>query len=63
MSRERRSVEVSFVVSKPEHLPSQNGEQMYADDVAQELREVIGTAVDAWYQNRGEELLEAEPLW
>jgi hypothetical protein len=63
MSRERHSVEVNFVVNKPEHLPSKNGEQMYADDVAHELREVVGKAVDAWYRTRGKDLLDTEPLW
>lgn len=63
MARERRSLEVSILVSKSDHLPQKNGEQMYADDVVQELREVLGKAVDAWYQTRGKELLDTEPLW
>jgi hypothetical protein len=62
MSRERRHIEIAFVVEKPEHLPSQDGEQMYADDVVQELREVVIAAVAAWYQVRGKDLLTHEPL-
>lgn len=61
MSRERRHIEVAFTVDKPEHLPSKDGEPMYADDVSQELREAIQGAVDAWYQTRGHELLACEP--
>lgn len=62
MSRELRHLQVAFTVNKPEHLPEKNGEQMYADDVYIELREVVTAAVDAWYLNRGHELLACEPL-
>jgi hypothetical protein len=62
VSRERRHVEVSFTVNDPDHLPPKGGERMYADDVAEELRDVVQAAVDAWYQRRGRELLCSEPL-
>ena len=61
MSRELRRVTVSFTVDKPEHLPLKDGEQMYADDVAEELRDAVTAAVDAWYQQRGHELLACDP--
>jgi len=51
-----------MVVNKPEHLPLKDGEQMYADDVVQELRGVVIAAVSAWYQERGKDLLDFEPL-
>lgn len=63
MSRERRDVEISFIVNKPEHLPLKDGEQMYADDVVQEFREFLGPLIDLWYEGRGRELLDHEPMW
>lgn len=62
MSRERRRVEVSFIVNDPDRLPPKGGERMYADDIAEELRGVVQAAVDAWYRARGHELLSSEPL-
>jgi hypothetical protein len=62
MSREWRHVEISFTVNDPERLPSKGGEPMYADDVAEELRDVVQAAVDAWYRARGHELLSSKPL-
>lgn len=50
-----------FTVSKSEHLPEKNGEPMYADDVAEEVRDVVGAALTAWYAERGHLMLECEP--
>lgn len=61
MSRELRHIEISFTVDKPEHLPTRDGEQMYADDVSAELREVLQAALDGWYETRGRDLLACGP--
>lgn len=61
MSREIRRIEIAITVSKPEHLPEKDGEQMYADDVVEELSAVIDAAVHAWYVERGHELIEFDP--
>jgi hypothetical protein len=61
VSRELRSLQISFTTNKSEHLPKKDGEQMYADDVDQELREAMATALDSWYRERGHELLACEP--
>lgn len=63
MSREQRRIEVAFTVDKPENLPGwDEGRPMYADDVYTELTDVVRTAVGAWYQARGRDLLTSEPL-
>ncbi|GGR51619.1 hypothetical protein [Streptomyces roseolus] len=62
MSRELRHIKIAFTVDDPEHLPTNAGEQMYADDVSAELADVVEAAVTAWYENRGKELLACEPL-
>jgi len=61
MSREIRTAIVAFTVHKSEHLPLKNGEQMYADDVAEEVIDVVQQALDAWYAKRGNLLLACEP--
>lgn len=61
MSRELRHVEVAFTVNKPEHLSFKDGEQMYADDVAEEVRDMVNAALKTWYEARGSELLACEP--
>jgi hypothetical protein len=61
MSREFRQITIGFTVNKLEHLPVKDGEQMYADDVHSELRDVVSAAVTAWYQSRGVDLLACEP--
>lgn len=61
MSRTRCEIRVCFTVSKSEHLPEKNGEQMYADDVAEELRDALDRFLDTWYAERGHLLLDGEP--
>ena len=61
MSKELRQLTVAFTVHSSEHLPMKSGEQMYADDVHDEVRDVISTALAAWYGARGHELLACEP--
>lgn len=63
MSKELRHVEVALVVNDPDHLPHKNGEQMYADDVVAELRDIVRGAVTAWYHMRGHDLLASEPIF
>jgi hypothetical protein len=55
------SFSVGFTAHSSEHLPVKDGEQMYADDVADELRAVVQAAVAEWYEQRGSELLACEP--
>lgn len=62
MSKELRRVEISCTVHSPDHLPVKDGEQMYADDVVEEMREALGAALDDWYRRRGHELLTHEPF-
>jgi len=62
MSKELRHIGIACTVHSPEHLPTKDGEQMYADDVVEEMQDVIGAALDAWYQQRGRELLATEPM-
>jgi hypothetical protein len=61
VSRELRHVEVTVITEKPENLPIKDGQHMYADDVVDELRTAVQTAVDRWYAERGHELLACEP--
>lgn len=61
MGRELRRVQVSFTTHKSEHLPMKDGEQMYADDVAQEVSDVVSAALTSWYAERGAALLSCEP--
>ncbi|MFJ9847520.1 hypothetical protein ACIRYZ_45305 [Kitasatospora sp. NPDC101155] len=61
MSRELRHVEVTITVLDCEHLPEKNGQQMYADDVVDEIRDVLAAALATWYQQRGHQLLDYEP--
>ncbi|MFL5911258.1 MAG: hypothetical protein ACJ768_11880 [Gaiellaceae bacterium] len=62
MSRELRDLKVAFTVDRPEHLPLKNGEPMYADDVVEEISDVIEAALGIWYQGRGRDLLSGEPI-
>lgn len=62
MSKELRRIEIACTVHPSDHLPEKDGEQMYADDVVSEMRDVIQATLDAWYQQRGHELLTYEPL-
>lgn len=62
MSKELRSIGISCTVHSPEHLPVKDGEQMYADDVVEEMRESLTAALDDWYRRRGHELLTHEPM-
>ncbi|MCZ4509979.1 hypothetical protein O3Q52_17590 [Streptomyces sp. ActVer] len=61
MSKTLTGFNVSFTVHSSEHLPEKNGEQMYADDVAEEVRDVVRAAVYEWYGQRGRDLLACEP--
>lgn len=61
MSKELRQLTVAFTVHNSEHLPLKDGEQMYADDVHDEISDVVGSALAAWYEARGRELLACEP--
>lgn len=62
MSKEFRSVSFAFTVNDYERLPEKNGEQMYADDVVDELYDVLCDAIDQWYAERGHELLASPPV-
>lgn len=62
MSKELRRIEIAFTVNSYELLPPKDGEQMYADDVVSELRDVIAEAVNTWYGERGKGLLACEPI-
>jgi hypothetical protein len=62
VSREIRRIDIAVTTKKPEHLPlKDDGEQMYADDVVEELSAVIDAAVHAWYVERGHQLIEFDP--
>jgi hypothetical protein len=61
MSKTLTGFNVSFTVHSVDHLPEKDGEQMYADDVADEVRDVVQAAVNEWYERRGRELLACEP--
>lgn len=62
MSKEFRSVSFAFTVNDYERLPEKNGEQMYADDVVDEIYEVLNESLMDWYAERGHELLASEPV-
>ena len=62
MSKERRGFEVVVTVHSVDNLPLKDGEQMYADDVETEMRDVVTAALNEWYQRRGHELLTHAPL-
>jgi hypothetical protein len=62
MSHELRHVEVTVTVLDCEHLPEKNSQQMYADDVMGEIRDVIAGALTGWYEQRGHDLLAHEPI-
>lgn len=62
MSKELRHIEIACTVHSPDNLPVKGGEQMYADDVVQEMRATVTAALDDWYRRRGHELLATEPM-
>jgi hypothetical protein len=62
VSRELRRVEVTVTVLDCEHLPEKDGQPMYADDVMDEIRNVIAAALTGWYEQRGHDLLAHEPI-
>lgn len=62
MSKEQRDLKVVFTVHSPDNLPSKDGKQMYADDVEAEVNDVVTAAIEAWYRQRGRELVTFEPL-
>ncbi|MBX9392260.1 hypothetical protein K4749_01265 [Streptomyces sp. TRM72054] len=61
MSKTYMSFSVGFTANSPDNLPERDGEQMYADDVAEEMRDEVNAALTAWYQQRGHQLLACEP--
>jgi hypothetical protein len=61
MSKTYMSFSVGFTAYPPDNLPEKDGEQMYADDVAEELSDIVQAAVTAWYEQRGHQLLACEP--
>jgi hypothetical protein len=62
VSKELRHIEIACTVHSPDNLPIENGEQLYADDVVAEMRDVITAALTVWHQQRGHQLLAGEPL-
>lgn len=62
MSKTSTGFNVSLLVHSVDNLPEKDGEQMYADDVTAEAREVVEAAITRWYEERGKELLACEPL-
>lgn len=62
MSKTFQQFTMGYTVLDCEHLPEKDGEQMYADDVAEELADVIWAAVREWYERRGKDLLACEPV-
>lgn len=62
MSKELRHIEIACTVHSPDNLPEKDGEQMYADDVIEEMRDAVQAAMNVWYRERGHELLTHEPF-
>jgi hypothetical protein len=62
VSKELRHVEIACTVHSVDNLPTESGEQVYADDVVAEMRDVITAALTVWYQQRGRQLLASPPL-
>jgi len=62
LSKEQRHIQVGLVVNDYENLPLKHGEQMYADDVVEEVTAIVNVAVTTWYQIRGHSLLACEPI-
>lgn len=58
MSKEFRSLSYGFTVLDCEDLPP----GWYADDVVNELDDVIQEAISVWYNTRGYQLLTGEPV-
>lgn len=61
MSSTFMNVSVGFTALDPDHLPEKDGEQMYADDVAEEVSDVVNAALAAWFERRGRVLLACAP--
>lgn len=61
MSKEFRNISVAFTVLDYERIRD-NGYDLYADDVVEELSDVIEVAIGQWYHHRGHLLLAGEPL-
>jgi len=63
MGGEIRRMEVVVTTLDYEKLPPHRdtGEQMYANDVVEEVSKVVETALAAWYKHRGRHLLGCEP--
>ncbi len=55
------NISVGLTALDPDHLPEKDGEQMYSDDVAAEVSDVVSAALSAWYAQRGRWLLAGEP--
>lgn len=62
MSKEFRQFSMGYTVLSCDNLPEKDGEQMYADDVTEELSDVVWAAVSEWYERRGKDLLACEPV-
>lgn len=62
MSKTLMQITVGFTALDSEHLPEKDGEQMYADDVANEVSDVVQAALTEWYEQRGRDLLACEPI-
>jgi len=62
MSKTPLDVKVSFAVIDCNDLPTEDGKQMYTDDVEAEVRAVIETALGDWFRRRGHTLVSYEPL-
>jgi len=61
VSKTYMSFSVGFTANSPDHLPVKDGEPMYADDVAEEISDIVQAALTAWYRQRGHQLLACEP--
>ena len=62
MSKEFRNVSFAFTVNDSEHIADNIGSVMYADDVVDEIYEVLNEALMDWYSSRGYMLLASEPV-
>ncbi len=62
MSKEFRNISVAFIVNDHDRILGSTGTYMYADDVVEELSDVIQDAITEWYHSRGRLLLAAEPI-
>lgn len=51
-------LEIGLSIDRSENLPA----DMDADDVTAEVCDVVRKALDAWYVERGHQLLRTEPI-